>query len=80
MSWLLQEAKARFSEMVNVCLNEGAQTVTRHGRNTVVLVSYDEYRRLIAPKASLGDFFRQAPRAELEVPRSRDVGRQVDLE
>jgi prevent-host-death family protein len=80
MTWLLQDAKARFSEVVNLCLKEGPQTVTRHGRNTVVVVSFEEYRRLTTPTTSLGTFLRSAPRVDLEIARSREPGREVELE
>jgi prevent-host-death family protein len=44
--WLLQDAKARFSELVRRVHNEGPQRVTVHGRDEVVVISADEYRRL----------------------------------
>ena len=80
LTWVLQDAKARFSEVVNLCLREGPQTVTRHGRNAVVIVSFDEYRRLTTPKTSLGEFLRSAPRAELDISRSRELDREVGFE
>jgi prevent-host-death family protein len=46
MDWQIQEAKARFSEMVERTLKKGPQTVTRHGKPVAVLVPVDEYRRL----------------------------------
>lgn len=79
MIYSLQDAKARFSELVGLCLNEGPQTVTRHGRNAVVVVAFDEYQRLTAPRTTLGAFLRAAPRMELNVDRSREMGREVDL-
>src|SRR3984885_3053925 len=44
--WLLQEAKARFSELVRRVRSEGPQHVTVHGREEVVVISADEFRRL----------------------------------
>jgi prevent-host-death family protein len=43
MSWKLQDAKQRFSELVRRTLEEGLQVVTRHGREVVVVVPADEY-------------------------------------
>ena len=80
MIYSLQDAKAKFSELVTTCLAEGPQTVTRHGQNTVVVVPYDAYQRLIAPRQSLGVFFRSAPRGELDLARSRELGREVSFE
>ena len=44
--WLLQDAKARFSELVRRARAEGPQHVTVHGRDEVVVVAAEEFRRL----------------------------------
>jgi prevent-host-death family protein len=44
--WPLQDAKARFSELVRRVRNEGPQHVTIHGRDEVVVISVEEFRRL----------------------------------
>ena len=44
--WPVQDAKARFSELLDTCLTEGPQLVTRCGAETAVLVSIDEWQRL----------------------------------
>ncbi|MCW5734401.1 MAG: type II toxin-antitoxin system Phd/YefM family antitoxin [Enhydrobacter sp.] len=44
--WLLQDAKARFSELVRRVHSEGPQHVTVHGRDEVVVVTAEEFRRL----------------------------------
>lgn len=48
--WQLQEAKNRFSEVVNRALKDGAQTITRHGKPVVVVLSQEEFRRLAPPE------------------------------
>ncbi|TVQ51789.1 MAG: type II toxin-antitoxin system Phd/YefM family antitoxin [Spirulina sp. DLM2.Bin59] len=40
--------QARFSALLNACLNEGPQVVTRRGNETAVLVAIDEWHRLKA--------------------------------
>jgi prevent-host-death family protein len=80
MTYTLQDAKAKFSELVTTCLAEGPQTVTRHGQNAVVVVPYDDYQRLVAPKLSLAEFLGSAPRVDLELTRSRERGREVTFE
>jgi len=45
-SWKLQDAKARFSELVRKVRSEGPQRVTVHGRDEVVVVAAEEFRRL----------------------------------
>ena len=44
--WQLQDAKARFSELVRRVRDEGPQHVTVHGRDEVVVISAAEFRRL----------------------------------
>jgi prevent-host-death family protein len=78
-TWSLQNAKARFSELVNVCLQNGPQLVTRHGNDAVVVLSAEEYRKLTAQDKSLKDFFLSAPRIELDIDRPHDTGREVEL-
>lgn len=44
--WQVQDAKARFSEMLEISLAEGPQIVTKRGVETAVLVSIEQWRRL----------------------------------
>ncbi len=44
--WQVQDAKARFSELLDACVSEGPQVVTRRGTETAVLVPIDEWKRL----------------------------------
>jgi prevent-host-death family protein len=44
--WALQDAKARFSELVRLASAEGPQHVTLHDRDAVVVVDAAEFRRL----------------------------------
>ena len=46
--WPVQDAKARFSELLDACISKGPQVVTRRGTETAVLVPIDEWRRLQA--------------------------------
>jgi antitoxin Phd len=46
MSWPVQEAKARFSEMLEASVKQGPQIVTKRGVETAVLVKIDEWRHL----------------------------------
>src|SRR5579883_2137590 len=52
MQWQVQEAKQRFSQLVQRAIDEGPQVVTRHGRDVVVVVAADEFRRLTSNKTS----------------------------
>jgi len=79
--WQLQEAKNRFSEVVNKALEEGPQTVTRHGEEIVIILSKAEYNRLVKSQTSLIEFFRQSPLVgiELELERDLSLPRDIDL-
>jgi prevent-host-death family protein len=44
--WPVQDAKARFSELLDTCLTEGPQVVTRRGADAAVLAPVSEWRRL----------------------------------
>lgn len=46
-AWQVQEAKARFSELLETSLVEGPQVVTKRGVETAVLVPIDQWRRLV---------------------------------
>ena len=45
-AWAVQDAKARFSEMLETCLREGPQLVTKRGAEAAVLAPATEWRRL----------------------------------
>jgi prevent-host-death family protein len=45
-SWPVQDAKARFSELLDTCIAEGPQIVTKRGAEAAVLVPVQEWRRL----------------------------------
>lgn len=79
--WQLQEAKNRFSEVVERALRDGPQMVTRHGHEVVMVISVETFRRMAEPAQSLVDFLRASPLVgmELDVERDDDPGREVNL-
>jgi antitoxin Phd len=46
--WPVQDAKARFSELLESCLADGPQMVTKRGAEAAVLVPVEQWRRLEA--------------------------------
>jgi antitoxin Phd len=77
--WPVQDAKARFSEMLIACEREGPQIVTKRGVAAAALVPIDEWRRLSARAApSLKDLLLSdvARIDELVVPRRKRVARR----
>lgn len=68
--WQVQEAKARFSELLDASITEGPQIVTRRGVEAAVLVPVEEWRRLRrSARPTLKELLlAEAPRAEIPVP------------
>jgi prevent-host-death family protein len=71
--WQLQEAKAKFSEVVECALKGEKQLVTKRGEKAVVVMAYEDYQRLENKDQTLWDVFKTAPRMdEDELPLKRD--------
>lgn len=84
VDWQVQTAKAKFSEVFRLALTEGPQRITRQGKEGVVMISDEQYDRLVGksrqPK-SIVQFFRESPLVgvELDFERDKDTGRDIDL-
>ncbi|MHB8254959.1 MAG: type II toxin-antitoxin system Phd/YefM family antitoxin [Acidiferrobacter sp.] len=71
--WRLQDAKARFSELVRLAHSEGPQHVTLHGRDAVVIVDADEFLRLQGNRTGqlLIDALQACPHRDIEIEPRR---------
>jgi prevent-host-death family protein len=80
-TWTLQDAKNRFSEVVEQALQQGPQTITRRGKETAVLVSAEMFRAWSGQQENLADFLRNSPLhgMDLDLKRPRDMGRGICL-
>lgn len=80
-NWQLQDAKNRFSEVVQKAIEQGPQIITRRGVKTVVIMSVEDYRQLTKPKVNIVDFFRKSPLkgVGIDLTRDNDLGREIDL-
>lgn len=79
--WQLQDAKNRFSEVVQAAQTTGPQIITKHGQETAVVIAYHEYRRLQLEQEPLSAFFRRSPLVNCELDLSRDSsGLRADIE
>ena len=69
-SWQVQDAKAHFSEMLETCLREGPQVVTKRGAEAAVLVPATDWRRLerAARPTLKALLMRDNARGELDIP------------
>lgn len=72
-AWPVQDAKARFSELLETCLKEGPQLVTRRGADAAVLVPVEEWRRLSqAGRPTLKEWLlTDEARGDLNIPPRR---------
>ena len=71
-TWQLQEAKNKFSRVVEDALNDGPQIITRRGVEVAIVLSYAEYQKMLTPSQSLSDFFRASPLAGVDLDLTRD--------
>lgn len=80
-SWSVQDAKARFSELLDICMSEGPQLVTKRGVDAAVLVPAAQWRHLQqAARPTMKELLLSPePRAEIAISkRGRMKRRPVD--
>lgn len=73
--WQLQEAKNRFSEVVEEALKHGPQTITKRGVETVIVISCADYGKMKQSRKKLSQFFRGSPLAGLDLNRDKSPAR-----
>ena len=80
-SWQVQEAKARFSELMREAAEHGPQTITVRGTRAAVVLSADTYDQLHCAKPSLARFLRDSPLfgVDLDLQRDRSAARDMHL-
>lgn len=80
-SWPVQDAKARFSEFLQACLQDGPQMVTKRGREAAVLVPVSQWRRVhAAARPSLKELLLSEAARSDELTRPRGLARRRPLE
>ena len=72
-TWQLQEAKNRFSRVVENALNDGPQIITKRGVEVAIVLSYAEYQKMLATRQRLSHFFRESPLAGVDLDLTRDT-------
>jgi antitoxin Phd len=79
--WQLQDAKNKFSELVDRALAQGAQIVTRRGKKAVVVMPFEEYERLTQRASGLAQFLLASPLAgsELTIERDKSLSRTIGV-
>ena len=79
-TWQLQEAKNKFSKLVEKAQFEGPQFVTKHGKETVVVLSMEAYQNIVKPKSNLFQFIQASPLSETSIIIDRDKSTARDIE
>jgi prevent-host-death family protein len=82
--WPLQDAKARFSEVVRRAVEQGPQHVSVRGEPAVVVLSEKTFADLTTARPSIVDFILEGPAwpddfVEAVIARSKDGAREVDI-
>ena len=82
--WQMQEAKARFGELVRKAGTEGPQVVTYLGQDTAVVLSVEDYERMQPNKKSFVDHILSGPKLDDDIvdminERPRDTGRDIEF-
>jgi antitoxin Phd len=78
--WQIQDAKARFSELIERARSKGPQTITRHGAESAVVLSIEDYRVLASYKPDFKAHLLGGPKVDdFPVERDSDTGRPVVL-
>lgn len=80
-TWKLQDAKAKFSQVVEDALKIGPQFVTRRGQEAVVIVSVKEYKKITSKKPTLKEFLLNCPKMDddFEFERQKDYSRSIEF-
>ena len=80
-TWKLQDAKARFSQVVEDALKVGPQFVTRRRKKAVVVLATDEFEKLISQKPSFREFLLNCPKIDddFDIERQKDYSRSVEF-
>ena len=80
-TWQIQQAKTKLSEVIEMAQREGPQTITKHGKPSAVVVSMEEYESMRRNKPDFVEFLLSIPKFDdLDLERSKDVGREIDLD
>ena len=79
-TWQVQQAKTHLSELIEQARTDGPQLITRHGNEQAVVLSVEEYNKLVAHKPDLRKHLLSGPKVDdFTLKRKRDLGRKIEL-
>jgi prevent-host-death family protein len=73
-TWQIQEAKNKFSRVVENAVNDGPQIITKRGVEVAIVLSLADYQKMMASQGKLSTFFRDSPLVGIELDLTRDKG------
>ena len=79
--WQLQEAKAMFSEVIKASVRK-PQIISVRGKDTAVIISIEEYQKLVRPRRTFFDFIQDSPLRDFNLelpPRLPEEMRNINL-
>ncbi len=81
-NWQVQEAKSQLSKLMELAKSDGPQTITKHGKPEVVVLSMKDYEAMRRDKPSLIEFLlNEGPMFDdFDIERSKDTGREIDFD
>ncbi len=79
-TWQLQEAKNKFSNLVDKAHHSGPQIVTKHGKESVVIIAIEDYKKLNKPKSDLVSFLKKSPLSVVNIDLARDKSPARNIE
>ena len=81
-TWKLEDAKARFSEVVRRAHRDGPQRVTVRGKAAVVIIDAESFDELVPPTPDalpFVEFMEGLGAPDIDLEREPDRGRDVEL-
>lgn len=80
--WSVANAKAHLSTVLEKARTEGPQMITRNGKETAVVVGFEEWERRTRRQGSLAEFLYNSPwrgAEDIDLERSQETMREIDL-
>jgi prevent-host-death family protein len=78
MQWQIQEAKARFSELIQKAIDEGPQTITRRGKDVAVVLSAEEFELMKKRQVDFKELLAAAPLEGVDLERDKSMPREFE--
>ena len=78
MQWQIQEAKARFSELIQKAIDDGPQTITRRGKDVAMVLSAEEFELMKKRQVDFKELLAAAPLEGVDLERDKSMPREFE--